>query len=164
MAEIFLSNGFHVTLVDIFGKNKASLESFQVLACDIMQEQCNDERMPLFLSEHRKYHPEVDEMIKDTGVDATFMDNLQIRSQITATERIRIEKVLQNYDCNFKSLLQHDNLTVLYNTILSANMEKCSSVEDSMVPPNRDIMWKIISASSDADYSRNMVSLSLLQH
>lgn len=164
LAEKFLSNGFNVTLIDIVGKNMAGFESFQVLACDIMQEQCNDKGMPFFLSEHRKYHPEVDELITDTDVDVASMDTLQIQSQITAAERIRIEKVLQSYDCKFQSLLHHENLIVLYDTTFSANMEKCSNGDYSMVPANRDLMWKRISTLSDADFSRNMVSLSLLQH
>lgn len=161
MAEKFISNGFHVTLIDVFGKNMAGLESFQVLACDIMEEECNNQRMPLFLSEHRKYHPEVDQMITDKN-NVLSMDTLQLQSEMTVTERNRIEKVMQNYDCNFKSLLHHVNMTILYDTTLSANMAKCSSVEESKVPPNRDLMWKIVSTSSDADVSRN--TFSLLQH
>jgi len=162
LANKFLEKGVHVTVVDIAGQMSAQLEPFQVLACDIMQEACNDKQIPLFLNEHRKIHQEIDEMIRENEANIPSIDSLLKKSGITKTEMDRTEKDLQDYDCNFQHLLRHDNLTVLYDTTFSANMKRCSSLDKSLIPSTRDLMWSLISTSSDFAAALNSVSFSII--
>ena len=151
LAEVFLNHGTNVILVDVAGYQSAGVKPYQVMACDIMKETCDEKHYPHFIDEHRMVHPDIMNVIdpgetmpmeRSNEVDPRLATGLN-ENQIDA-----IEKELQKYDCQFSQIISHRNITILYDSAFSANMNRCLNHEKI----NRKEMWKRIAALVDPAY------------
>jgi hypothetical protein len=117
MADSFLQRGFQVYMLDLAGMSSHGYEMHSVLGCDLMQLPCDDTKMPLSL----KSRPEILSLMrKKQNVRRT-----RVELNVTESQLEQMDDLLKNYDCAFQGLIQHDDLTVLYNDQFGRNMRNC---------------------------------------
>jgi len=136
LANTFLERGLKVDLIDLSGVAKAGIKSYQLLACDLMEVPCDANKNPVFVEERIKKRPEFMKLLT-SEVDGVASGELNV----TDNQLGKIAEKLQIYDCNFKNLTSHVNLTVLYDNDFGANMKKCSPFR---MPLSRSDLWKNI--------------------
>jgi hypothetical protein len=117
MADAFLKRGFQVYMLDMAGMTSHGYEVYSVLGCDLMKLPCDDDKIPLSLKNHSNV---LSRMRKKQNVRQS-----QAELNVTESQLEQMEDILKNYDCAFQGLLQHDDLTVLYNDQFGRNMRNC---------------------------------------
>ena len=133
-------------LIDIAGRHKAGLKSYQTLACHIMFDECDANNDPLFMDEHRKIHPDIMEALLIDPTNTTGKSEaIRLSTNLPKKQLDEIDHLLRRYDCNYHNILKHDNLTVLYDTAFTANMNECNKSK----PLSREDMWTVISWWAD---------------
>ena len=104
----------------------AGMKPYQVLACDIMGEDCNESNHPAFVEAYQKENTALMSMLDPPDVSIGNIDAGLSKQQIDA-----IENELKMYDCGFSRIPNHrymgiyKRITILYDTNLSANMKAC---------------------------------------
>jgi len=154
LANAFLERGLKVKLIDLGGVAKEGVKSYQLLACDLMEVPCDANKNPVFVEERIKIQPNLMNLL--TG-DVNVRLNGELN--ITDTQLGMIADQLQLYDCNFKHLADHANLTVLYDHDFGDNMKKCSVFDTAM---SRRELWNSIMMITDAYRVRDVEAESLL--
>jgi len=136
LAKSFLERGLKVKLIDMGGVAKEGLKFYQLLACDVMEVPCDANTNPVFVQERLKTRPEFMNLL-------TKNENVRENGElnVTDTQLGLIDDQLQIYDCNFKNLTSHENLTVLYSNDFGKNMKKCSAFN---LPMSRGELWNNI--------------------
>mmetsp|Transcript_4997 Transcript_4997/g.6460 ORF Transcript_4997/g.6460 Transcript_4997/m.6460 type:complete len:484 (+) Transcript_4997:585-2036(+) len=92
-----------------------------VMLCDLMQVGCiDDTKLPTGKSE--KWEQELPSLAERRGARDK---NSAYKIQLTEAQQQSIDDAMILYDCSFRHLMDHANLTVLYNYQLAKNMESC---------------------------------------
>jgi hypothetical protein len=117
LVDAFLKRGFQVYMLDLAGMSSLGYEMHSVLGCDLMKLPCDDTKIPLSL----KSRPEILSLMRNK------QNVRQSRAELNVTESQleKMDDVLRNYDCAFQGLLEHEDLTVLYNDQFGRNMRNC---------------------------------------
>jgi len=119
MAAKFLERGLRVSLLDLSGLEKNKIELFQVVACEIMKEECNyRKKMPLAL---RNKSEIVEELKERANVRTTINEKMNV----TQAQLDAIDLSLRTYDCNYKSIFLHKNFQVLQSHNFHKIMRDC---------------------------------------
>ena len=141
LVNTFLERGLKVKLIDLAGVEEAGINSYQLLACDLMEVPCDVNKNPVFITEKMKIRPDLQSVLSDAAtvnVRAASTGELNV----TNSQLEKIADQLQTYDCNFKNLTSHANLSVLYDHDFRNNMKKCSAFLHK--PISRPDLWKNI--------------------
>lgn len=142
LAEVFLNRGLDVVLIDMSGITDAGYDISNVVACDILKASCTETKQFMIVDEEKKVIPEVKNVRKNEGKLGGATDK----------QLDRIEKVLRKYDCNYQHVLEHENLTVLYNYELDHIMSDCSRTKKVGSATNRtELVERIKSIALDID-------------
>lgn len=115
LAKMFLDRGLKVVLVDLAGVSAAGYDISYVIACDVLEADCTPDKRFVgdeedAAAEEKAAAPEV------TNVKSHMEEAKNVN--VTADHLGRMNEVLEEYDCNFLSLVDHTNLTILYSHAL----------------------------------------------
>ena len=165
LADLFLNKAsVKVILIDIAGRHKVGLQSYQTLACHVMWDECDSSYEPLFMEEHRKIHPDIMEALSiDPTNTSEKTEALRLSTDLPKKQLDEIDHLLRRYDCNYQNILGHENLTILYDTAFTANMNECN---ESKRPLSREDTWTVISSWADPihDFKASLLRASLMKH
>lgn len=118
LANVFLKRGLKTVLVDLSGVLDKGYDVSNVLACDILGEDCTDSK----------------QLISAQGeapkLKNVFQGNYTMGG-ITDEQLHRMDIVLRKYDCNFQHVLENENLKILYPFELDHIMAECVEEEKS---------------------------------
>ena len=153
LADKFLKQGVKVILIDVAGHESAQVKPYQTLACDIMHEACDSNNYPHFIDAHQKVHPDIMDAISidPTADKESSPASLRLDSGLSEKQLEEIDEELRRYDCKFRSIVGHENMTVLYDTAFSKNMNGCDDLPfiSGKDRWTRKDMWTVISSWAD---------------
>lgn len=118
LANVFLKRGLKTVLVDLSGVLDKGYDVSNVMACDILGEDCTDSK----------------QLISAQGeapkLKNVFQGNYTMGG-ITDEQLHRMDTVLRKHDCNFQHVLENENLKILYPFELDHIMAECVEEEKS---------------------------------
>lgn len=131
LTKTFLDMGLQVTMLDMSDLN---FEMYQIMACDLMKEPCDSNKIPLYLNriEHEKIERGEQSIIQSFTKKANVRMIDTEKMNVPQDVLDKIDNMLQAYDCGFKSIEHHPNLTVLYNSVYKENMAQCPGLASNM--------------------------------
>ena len=111
LVERFLDRGLNVVLIDLSGVAAKGYDLSNVIACDVMNIPCTENKIVLGESEPP--------MIKNKKGGGDM-------GSITIAQLKEIEKIIKKRDCSFKHLANHEKLKVLYSHDFKTTIEQCN--------------------------------------
>jgi hypothetical protein len=130
----FLSRGLKVVLLDMGGVLEQGYDMASVIACDILQVDCTQKKSVVGMKEEPK--------IKNVKSDSNM-------GNVTEIQMREMDQLIRNYDCNFRHLMGHENLTIMYGTNLQSILEDCDSLSTKhRVQSREDLVSSIIKIAS----------------
>ncbi len=136
LAKVFLDRGLKVILIDMAGVKANGYDMSIVIACDILGANCTPEKRFFGASE------------EDPAI-ANVKPHSESNFDVTQDQLERIEELIQNYDCNYLSLLQNENFTVLYSHSLEQIFDFCQEHVGDRVKNRKDLANKIVAVAKD---------------
>ena len=112
LAERFAKRKINTVLVDLSGVKHHEYDISNVIACDVLDAECNAEKKP-----------EVSISPMMTNVKKHSKENLNV----TDAQIASIDKVIESYDCHFKHVLTNNYIQVLYPHDIEEIMHSCSN-------------------------------------
>ena len=145
LTKTFLDRGLKVILVDMAGVKANQYDMSNVIACDVLGAACTPDKR--FSDSNKNEIPAIANV--KTHSDANF--------DVTPKQLERIDTVIQKYDCNFVSLMDHENFEVLYAHGIKEIFDKCQEYDDDgdddddddRVTSRKDMVQKIIAIAKD---------------
>lgn len=131
IAKVFLDRGLKVVLIDMAGVEEKGYDMSNVIACDVLNANCSPEKR--FVGD-----PEEEQAI------VNVKSHNETNFNVTRKQLERIEEVIQDYDCNYLSLLEEGNLTVLYSHSIKQTFNFCQEHAGDDRARNRKDMAKQI--------------------
>ena len=113
LADTFLIRGLNVVLLDMGGVLEQGYDMASVIACDILQVDCAENKSIVGI----KQDPKIMNVRSDSDI-----------GNVTEVQLSEIDELIKKYDCNFRHLMGHENLTVMYGTDLQLIWKDCESL------------------------------------
>ncbi len=115
LAKQFLRQGIKTVLIDLAGVLDKGYDVSKVIACDVLGAACDPEKR--FLG---------------GGVDEkAIVANAKSKNHtITPDQMQLIDEAIEEYECNYLTMLGHRNLTILHPFALDKLVEKCRRMGD----------------------------------
>mmetsp|Transcript_29759 Transcript_29759/g.59296 ORF Transcript_29759/g.59296 Transcript_29759/m.59296 type:complete len:423 (-) Transcript_29759:137-1405(-) len=114
LANQFLKEGIKTLLIDLAGVLVEGYDVSNVIACDVLGAACTTEK---------RFMGALDE--KPIIANAKNKNHT-----ITLEQMQQIDEVIEEYECNFLTMLGHRSLTILYPSALDKLVEKCEGLGD----------------------------------
>lgn len=115
MAEVYLSHGINVIIIDLSGITRQGLEISSVIACDVLRVPCQNS---IILG--NSYSPEVRNRMRARRERLT-----SIRTDMTLEELHKLDNVMKLFDCTYKDIFYNPNIQILYGYYLLQNILNC---------------------------------------
>ena len=131
LTKTFLDMGLQVTMLDM---SDLHFDLYQIMACDIMKEPCDSKKNPLYLN--RIEHEKIER--GEQSVIQSLRKKMNVRTIDTELMNIpqdvldKIDNLLETYDCGFKLIEHHPNLTVLYSSAYKEKMAQCPGLASNV--------------------------------
>jgi len=116
VAQIYLNHGFKVVILDTSGINSQGVDLSNAVACDVLKVPCEGANVL-----GNTIPPEVRNHRDDNGM-----------KDLTDQELSQVDHVLNNFDCNYRSLLFHPNLQINYGRLLTQTLANCSQDHETL--------------------------------
>jgi len=114
LVEMFLKKGLNVVLADINGIGEAGHDISNVIACEVLQARCTDERQLVG---------------SDPPLIMNTKENFRGHLKITNEQMDKMDAAMRSYDCKyvnlFKEFEEKNQLVMLHATSLSEVLESC---------------------------------------
>jgi hypothetical protein len=136
LASAFVEKDIDTVLIDMSGVKALGYDMTNVVACDILHAEC---------TEHRTFPGAPKKKAAIVNVKTHSDTNFNI----TDAQLRRINDVIETYDCNFATLMEHEKLKVVYSNALDASLSKCQERE-SKVYSRDDMVQQIIDIARDS--------------
>ena len=137
LTQDFLDRGLNTVLVDMSGIKARGYDMSNIIACDVLGATCTLD----------KVFPNAQEKKAEV---ANVKTHSEVNFNVTRPQLDRIDAVIQQYDCNFASLMRHRKLQVLYGDQLHDIFSNCEDYQDS-VATRHDMVQQIINIARIED-------------
>lgn len=138
LVKTFLDRGLRVVLVDMAGVRAKQYDISSVIACDVLGAKCTKDKH--FLGSEDETPPQIKNV--KTHSDAIF--------NVTEDQLEQIDAVIRRYDCNFLSLMDHENFQILYAHGVKEIFDQCKTYGKGQRVTNRqDMVGHIISIAKN---------------
>ena len=139
LAQTFLDRGLKVVLVDMAGVLGRGYDMSQVIACDVLGADCD-----------------VNKHFLGGSNSSPIVANVRHKPHsITAEQMNQIDDAIEEYDCNYVSLVDHTNLTILHSYALERVFEKCKSSADGRLMNRTELTIRIKDIASTVSRIRS---------
>ena len=129
LASVFLERGIETVLIDMSGVKALGYDMSNIVACDVLNAECNERKM-----------------FSGAQNEEVIIANTRFHSDenfnVTDAQLDRINDVIEMYDCNFMTMMQHTKFKVLYSNELDATLSKCNERKHTI--HSRDAMVRQI--------------------
>jgi len=132
IAQRFLDQGLKVILIDMQGANDRGFDISNVIACDVLNATCSNDKQ---IVGKDGYQPSV------VNVKSHSDDMLK---GISGNQIALMEKAIRNYDCNFRAILRHEYVTLLYSDHLTEIFDGCDSIPEAIRIKTRHELGEIL--------------------
>lgn len=149
LTQIFLDRKIPTILIDMSGVTNEGYDMSNIIACDVLNADCTDEK--LFSDNEKDNAPQI----------ANVKQHLDENFNVTEGKLAAIDKVIEEFDCNFQDIVKNDGLTILYPHKLMEILGRCNEgyevkSREEMVERIRNIALGVIDsdeeAANDDDY------------
>jgi len=130
LAKMFLDKDIETVIIDMSGVATLGYDMSNVVACDVLNAECTERKTFLGAPE---------EKAEIANIKTHSQDNFNI----TSAQLDQINDVIELYDCNFVTLMQHEKIEILYSKDLDAILSKCKEREGD-INTRDDMVRRII--------------------
>jgi len=120
MAEIYLSHGISVVIIDLSGITHQGLDISSVIACDVLKVPCKNS----FIMGN-SYLPQIRNHMRAKRERLTA-----IRTDMTYEELQKIDEVMNIFDCTYRNIFYNPKIQILYGYYLLQNILSCPREEN----------------------------------
>jgi len=142
LAKVFLDKDIETVIIDMSGVAALGFDMSNIVACDVLNAECTE----------RKTFPRAPaKKAEIANIKTHSQDNVNM----TSVQLDQINDVIERYDCNFVTLMQHKKVKILYSKDLDAILSKCKEREgdirtrDDMVRRIIDIARGVINVGGE---------------
>ena len=132
LAKMFLDKDIETVIIDMSGVAALGYDMSNVVACDVLNAECTERKTFLGAPEQEK------------AKIANIMTHSQDNFNITSAQLDQINDVIELYECNFVTLMQHEKIRILYSKNLDAVLSKCKEREGDINNTRDDMVRRII--------------------
>ena len=135
LTRIFLEKNIETVLIDTSGVKALGYDMSNVIACDVLNAEC---------SEHKTFPRAPNEKVRISNMKSHSDENFKVAD----SQLDRINDVIEMYDCNFVTMMQHAKLKVIYSKELDVILSKCKE-RTSTIHSREEMVRQIIIIARD---------------